>query len=578
MNKIHILPEHVVTKIAAGEVIERPVYAVKELVENSLDAEAKAITILIEEGGLKSITVIDNGEGMSHDDIQESIKHHSTSKISLEEDLSSIETLGFRGEALSSIAAVSKMTLRSKTSDAQAGIELQIRNGEIEKLSPIGMPQGTTVIVENLFYSVPGRKKFLKSIRTEFRYIIDLVTTTALVNPHIAFSLTHNKKTIFDLHQTTDVLERIEMLLGKDIFANLLPLSYDDSYIKISGFIAKPQITTVTPYKQYLYINKRKITDRMISLAIKDAYGELLRPGTYPVCILFLSLPYETVDVNVHPRKEMVRFVNNQLIRDAIHKTIAETLLANNLTFHKSYWDNPFGFHTGLQDAPSQTYGRTDSYAGRLLKEKRLPWNLHSFITAESDTFQLHNLYVFTETQDGVLLIDQHAAHERILFEEFLDRHYDEKGNPGRQSEKSYELPQPIFVELSVSESELFTEYKDIFIELGFDIEHFKGTNFLLHSVPHIYQDRNYHKLIHEILEDLHHKEQPKELDSISRRMIAYLACRAAVKAGDPLTKKQCKELIEKLEKTANNATCPHGRPTKIEIPREQIDRLFKRR
>lgn len=571
MNTIHPLSQNIISKIAAGEVIERPVYAVKELIENSLDAQATAITIQIEESGLKRITVIDDGHGMSPEDIRESFKHHRTSKITSEEDLVSIETHGFRGEALSSIAAISKMTIKSKTSHDKAGRILELRNGRVEKFSPIGMPKGTVITVENLFYSVPGRKKFLKSLRTEFRYIIDTVTNFAIAYPHISFTLIHNGKMLFDLPKTTDSMDRIYALMGNDIFSNLLPIAYTDSYITISGFITKPQITTSTPYKQHIFINKRKVADRAISLAIKDAYGNALHSGAYPVCFLFLSLPYEAVDVNVHPRKEQVRFVNNQLIFDAVNRAIAKTLAENNLTFHKNYWENsPSSGESEIQDAP--TFGNTKSYAGRLLKEKQLPWKLQTVIES-TEISQIHNLYLFTPTKHGVLLIDQHAAHERILFEQLLEQFENEA-----HEKRNYTLPEPVLFDLSFTEAELLHEYIDFLARLGFEIAHFKGNSFLLHNVPMLFHDRNHKKLIQEIMEDIQQKNTPKELDTISKRMIAYLACRAAVKAGDPLDKKQRKELVDQLQKTRNNATCPHGRPIQIEMLREQIDRLFRRK
>ncbi len=573
MTKIHILPQSIVSKIAAGEVIERPVYAVKELVENSLDAGATSITIDIEESGLKRITVIDDGEGMSPEDLRESLKHHSTSKITSEEDLLSIETLGFRGEALSSIASISKMSIKSRTPQDKSGNLLEIRNGRIEKFSPTGMPKGTVVSVENLFYSVPARKKFLKSLRTEFRHIIEMVTTVAIAYPHISVTLLHNGKTIFDLPKTNDQIERIHTLMGNDIYTNLLPVSYSDSYISISGFITKPHITTATPFKQYLFINGRKITDRAISLAIKDAYSNAIHSGAYPVCFLFLSLPSETIDVNVHPRKEHVRFMDNQLIFDGVHKAIAQTLAKHNLTFHKNYPEDSFSSDDfALHDAPRISYGNTKSYAGRLIKEKQLPWNLETIIQS-SDVIQVHNLYLLMATKHGIMLIDQHAAHERILFEQMLEQ-FEMVAN----EQLSYELPQPLLFDLSFSEAELLQEYNDFLARLGFEIEHFKGNSFLLHDVPLLFHDRDHKKLIHEILEDIQLKDQPKELDTISKRMIAYLACRSAIKAGDPLGKKQCKELVEQLEKTHNNTTCPHGRPIKVEMQREQLDRLFRRK
>jgi len=563
MRKIHQLPHHIVSKIAAGEVIERPVFAVKELVENSLDAGADSIIVQIEESGLKKITVIDNGEGMSAEDLQECFKAHTTSKLRSEDELSHIKTLGFRGEALSSIAAISKLTINSRVAKESGGISVTLKNGKIEKVIPAGMPAGTSVIVEHLFHTLPARRKFLRSERTEFRHIIDLLTGYALSYPQVHFLLTHNKKTIFDLPKSSDPSLRIEKLLGKDIFSSLLPVSYKDSYISINGFIAKPMFTTRTPNKQFLFINKRLISDKGVSLSIKSAYGALLANTVYPVCILYFSLPYEMVDVNVHPRKEHVRFTDNILLHDAIRHAISQTLTIYDLTPVSD-------FNTlSLSDA----IGSTESYAGRLLKEKRLPWELSQKLkTNYEDILQIHNLYLFVVTENGFLLIDQHAAHERILYEQLLNEFTKEK-----KKQNIFYFPKPGVFDLSFSEAELLHEYVNLFQDMGWEIEHFKNNTFLLRSLPVLFQDRDYVSLLKEMLEDLQHNNRREELDTISNKMIAYLACHAAVKAGDQLTKEQVKELIMQLEKTSNNATCPHGRPTKVWVSLEGIHKLFKR-
>lgn len=561
MRKIYQLPPQVVSQIAAGEVIERPVYAVKELVENAIDAGADTVTINIEESGLKKIMVIDNGEGMATEDLQESFKPHTTSKIAKAEELSHIKTLGFRGEALSSIAAISRLTIASRTSENPAGTCVIIKDGTLEKIAPIGMPPGTVVTVDYLFHNLPARKKFLTSPRTEFRKIIDITTGYAFSYPHIHFILIHNKKTVLDLPKSLDPLHRIEKLLGKEIFSSFIPVSYSDSYVSISGFLAKPIITTRTPNKQFLFINNRLVSDKRVSLAVKSAYGSLLPNNVYPVCLLYFSLPYEMVDVNVHPRKEYVRFVDTSLLYDAIKRAISQTLSRYDLT--------PSTNFEGL--FLSDAVGSTESYAGRLLKEKKLPWELSVKMDLTTIT-QLHNLYLLAVSNNGFILIDQHAAHERILFEQLLKEFTKEKKN-----RNIFNFPKPGIFELSLSESSLLQENLQLFQEMGWGIEHFQNTSFIVRSLPVLFQDRDYVKLLKEILEDIQIHGTSQEIDFITERMIAYLACRAAVKAGDRLTKKQAKDLAEQLEKIPNNATCPHGRPTKVSIDIEKIHRLFKR-
>lgn len=606
MRKIFPLPQQIISKIAAGEVIERPVYAVKELIENSLDAEANSIAIAIEDGGLKLISVIDNGEGMSEEDLRECFKLHTTSKISSAEQLTEIKTLGFRGEALSSIAAVSKMTIQSKTRDAVAGTKIEIVDGKIKKISPAGMPVGTGISVGNLFHTIPGRKKFLKSTRTEFRHIAALVSQYALSYPEVHFFLSHNGKKILDLPKAnssysssgataesrslagasdqvldslplartinTGVLNRIRLLFGDNFFSNILPLIYEDNYISISGFLTTPQHAASTSQKQFIFVNNRSITDKHISSAVKDAYGTLLESAAYPVFILFFSIPHFLIDVNVHPRKEQVRFADQDSVYKAVYKAISETLIKHNLLY---FSDNLQGI--GLSDGDSSTRksGYTNSYAGTLLKESRFPWDLRDSnqITANRELVQLHNLYLITQTKHGILFIDQHAAHERILYEQFFEEFTSRKRETAR-----HHLTKPQVIEFSIIEKELLEEHQDIFLKMGFAIEHFKDNTFIINAVPVLFQDRKYGSLIMEMLEDIRQEKHPKEVDKISQRMIAYLACRGAVKAGDRLTKKQAKELVEKLEQTNNNATCPHGRPTRIIVAIERIDRMFKRK
>jgi DNA mismatch repair protein MutL len=571
MKKIHQLSNHIISKIAAGEVIERPVYAVKELVDNSLDAGADVVSIHIEESGLKKITVIDNGEGMSHEDVLECFKPHTTSKISEEEALAHIQTLGFRGEALASIAAISRMTIQSKTEEETAGTRVVLKDGNVEKIEPVGMPSGTQISIDYLFHSVPGRKKFLQSKQTEFRQSIDLIAHYALAYPSVHFTLTHNKKIIFDLPKTTDALHRIEKLLGKEIYQALIPVSFHDAYITISGYIAKPPLSTKTPRKQYLFVNNRQIRDRALSFKIKAAYGTLLEQSSYPICVLSLTMPYELIDVNVHPRKEYVRFSNQMAVFSALEQALSQVLAQQHITTRSDYWKADALFEgIALGDSDSVT----NSSAGKLLKERKLPWELDRAIKPDfSSIIQLHNLYLVMPISSGFILIDQHAAHERIQYEQLLAEFTQEK-----KKANVFHFTKPGIFELNPSDNEILNEHLSLFQELGWGIEHFKGTSYLLRSLPVLFQDRNYVQIIHEMLEDLREDTQIKSIDALSKKMIAYLACRSAIKAGDKLTKKQAKELVEQLEKTPNNTTCPHGRPTKVVIDLEKIDRLFLRR
>ncbi len=567
MPKIQHLSQDVIAKIAAGEVIERPVYAVKELVENAIDAKAESIIINIEESGLKRITVIDNGEGMNEIDLQECWKPHATSKLLSIEDLTIIETLGFRGEALASIAAISKLTVQSRIKGEQAGFSVEIKDGKLVRTSSVGMPFGTQVTVENLFHATPGRKKFLKSARTEFRHIIETIMQFAFVHPDIHFLLTHDKKTIFDLPRTSESLDRINVLLGKELYASLLPIEYEDSYIQISGFVARPQMTTRNSQKQYLFVNKRTIGDKGIASAIKAAYGNLIEKQVYPISLLFLKILPEVVDINVHPRKEEVRFVNQSEIHEIIKRAVTQTLAKHDIVYRNSLWQE------SIYSEDEQFKSSTNSFTGKVLRDQSLPWSLSQPLKVNiQNTIQIHNLYILADTKQGFVLIDQHAAHERIRYEQLQNEFKKQK-----KKDNHYAFSKPKLFELSIQEQELLEEHLETFTQLGFIIEHFKGRSFLLRAVPELMKDRDPKDLISDILENLRTEGQNDSVDAVSQKIIAFLACRGAVKAGDILTKKQSLDLINQLEKTENNATCPHGRPTKILVDLSTINKMFKR-
>jgi len=561
MSKIVKLPPDVVSKIAAGEVIERPSFAVKELIENSIDASATAITITIEESGLRRIQIIDNGEGMSRKDLEIAFLPHTTSKIKNEDELIGIKTLGFRGEALSSLAAISSLTLQSRTKNDSVGTTIEIRQGKVEHIGSVGIPIGTIVTVDHLLSPVPARKKFLKSLKTEFRQISDVVLHFALAYHTIHFTHTHNKKTIFDLPIKQDERERLRFILG-DTVEHMVPVAFSDSYLTLSGFIGKPQAASKNNQKQFLFINKRAVSDKLISLAVKESFGTLLPSSATPIFVLHLTLPFEIVDVNIHPRKEQVSFINARMIFDLIKQAVLETLMHHNITYHVPSFDN------------SIRKGETTSFSGQLLKETILPWNRTDIgkITTTTSLLQIYQTYILVTTKEGLVIIDQHAAHERILFEQFLKAFENEK-----KKKTTYPLSNPLKLSLSFSEKQLIEEYPDIFENLGFSLEHFGGNTYIIRHIPVIFKGRKIEKIIKDMLSDLADERGIKTIDTTSKRMLSFLSCRAAVKAGDVLTQQQMKTILKDLEKSPNNTTCPHGRPTRIEIPLAILHRHFKR-
>ncbi len=556
MSKIHQLSDHIIAQIAAGEVIERPAYAIKELIENSIDAGADHIQIILEEAGLKKIMIIDNGQGMDIDDIRECYKHHTTSKLI--DSLIGIKSFGFRGEALSSIASISSMTIKSKQADTNLGTRIELQNGKFVSLSSVGMPQGTVITIRDLFHAVPARKKFLKSSRVEFRHILDIILQTVIAYPSIRFELLHNNKSIIDLPKTYDLYERVKYLFGTDIAKQMLPVGFTDSFITLSGYISTPHIVSTTTAKQYIFVNNRHVTDKGISQAVKAGYGRLLDATSYPLFVMFLSLPFEMVDVNVHPRKEQIALVNTEVVYSTITRAVEELLKKNNITYMPSIW----------RDARDDNM---PAYATTLLKDRVLHNEITTQIMPSSDILQIHDLYLVTPTRDGFMLFDQHAAHERILFEEYVNAFLHEK----KQS-TPFPLTRPVIVDKPLLDKTLLTEMTTTLHALQFRYESFGEDHLKITHIPLLFKDHNISYLFTEILSEIQ-QNSPRDIDLQSQKMLTYLACRSAIKAGEALTKKQAKELVEKLDQTENNQTCPHGRPTRIAVPLRDLHKLFKR-
>lgn len=564
MQTIFALPHNIIAKIAAGEVIERPSFAVKELIENAIDAKADLIQIHVEEAGLKRITIIDNGVGMTEEDLELCFLPHTTSKLREEHQLTNIQTLGFRGEALSSIAAISDMIIQSRTADAAGGTVVRLKGQHVDEIAPIGTPVGTIVTVDNLFQSVPARKKFLKSPQTEFRHITEVVMQFALAYPNIHFILTHNKKTVFDLPPKQDALKRIKVLLGTSLFEQLIPVDYEENFLTITGLIGKPQAAGKANQKQFVSVNNRLVTDRVVALAVKEAFGSLLPAASTPVFLLQITLPAETVDVNIHPRKEHIAFLNSTQIFTAIKQAVSQTLEEHNLTFHLAKFKHD----------TSARLGETTSFAGQLLKETVLPWNRTPTGVLPKDLLvtQLHQTYLLVPTEEGLQMFDQHAAHERILYEQFAKAFTTEK-----KKKQLYELSQPLTLHVSIAEAQLLEEYASLFADLGFVLEPFQGTSYILRAVPGVFRGRKSEKIVRDMIADLADESGLRTIDLSSQRMLKFLACRAAVKAGDVITPTQAKNIVKQLAATPNNATCPHGRPTKIAVTLEDLQKLFRR-
>ena len=554
MNIIKKLPPHLIAQIAAGEVIERPSYAIKELIDNAIDAKATSIGITLEKSGLKKIIITDNGTGMTKENLLLSYKIHTTSKIYDQESLKAIKSLGFRGEALASIAAVSHLTIKSRPKNQISGYQVEIRDGMLFSESIVGMPEGTIVEIENIFSTTPARKKFLKSEITEMRHIIEVIESFAIAYPYIQFKLTHNQKILFDFPATNDRYQRITNILNSQLSEALIPVEREDSYVRISGFITHPKVASQSSSKSILFVNNRKISDKLVTLAVKDGYVNVLSQNVQPISILFLEIPFELIDVNVHPRKEQIAFYNPDSVYHSIKNLIQEELAKQNITFgNASFVKDPI----------------TSLLTGTQLKKAVSSWQprANKLVIDYKTVTQFHNLYLLVQIKNGFLYIDQHAAHERILYEQFKKEFLSKRT-------KSVKLSHPISLQLSLSQELLLKEFKKEFLKIGLVIDEKEK---VIKEIPLLFKDRNLKKLLDEMFENLSEKNSISDLDQISNKIIQFLACKQAIKAGDPLTKTEAIALIKKLEKTENNITCPHGRPTKYIFALSEMHKLFKR-
>ncbi|HUD44071.1 MAG TPA: DNA mismatch repair endonuclease MutL [Patescibacteria group bacterium] len=578
MGKIHLLPPEIVAKIAAGEVIERPAYVVKELIENSLDASATRIEIHLQDSGLRKIIVHDNGSGMSKEDLLESFKLHTTSKVSQEQQLLSIASLGFRGEALASITAVSDITLQSRTANEPIGTLIALKSGKIIEESTAGMPVGTSISVHNLFKSAPGRKKFLKSKQTELRHIIEQIIYQAAAHPEIAFLVTHNGKRIMDL-AVLEQKPRLSLLFSRLIQDKFVAISFKDAYVEVQGFVTPPQLSFPITSKQHLFINCRHVADNQLARLVKQAFGTSLSGNRYPAFCIFIQLPFEFVDVNVHPRKEQVSITNKEQVMSALSQAIKSALSRQEPDFSSS----------GL--FPLSQEDITHSFAGLTLRETVNPWlvrdseqKINNF-----EPTQLHNLYIVMPNKYGFVLIDQHAAHERILYEQYMSAF-----TKRMQKSEFIFLEEEKILDLTLGEKNLLEEREHILNSIGFKFKK-KDDEYIVLAIPKMFTKRNIEELIKELLENMKNivilnsfqdpKKMPKPVrhdeifvDSQSQKMLAFLACRQAIMAGDKLSNEEMKRLIEQLAKTENNSTCPHGRPTKIQVTIEELNKVFKRK
>lgn len=566
MGRIIQLTQEIISKTSAGEIVERPASVVKELIENSIDASATSVEVYVEDAGLKSIKVIDNGSGMDKEDIEKCVLPHTTSKLHEISDISSIATFGFRGEALGVIASVSILTIRSRQDTDELGYLLRVDGGVFGESGQAGCAKGTSVEVEDLFYNVPARRKFLKSDRTEFRNILDTVIRFVLSHPEVGFKFCNDGGTVFDFPPDTGVDKRLQYLFGEAFTSNLLSLENNEDHFKLSGYVAKPLVASETKTNQFVFVNKRPVNNQLISSAVRSAFGGLIEPKSHPSFILYFTLPFDLVDVNVHPRKEEVAFYDDAAVTQFIKNSVDALLKATDLTYTSGVKNT--GLLAGLD-------GKADYYTFNVLKDSVDVWDARTVgVTTDDnkDVIQLNRLYLIASEGNNLAIYDQHAAHERILYEQFLDAF-----EKNQQLNTFIKLDKAVILDLSIQQVQILMDNLGSLISLGFEIEEFGQNSFKILSVPDYAKYQDINLFMKEILEDL---SQNKELKSVSEKAlktIAFLACRSAVKAGDYLDQEERSALISKLAETKSNYTCPHGRPVKVEVTSSDLAKMFKR-
>ncbi len=632
MPTIRQLPDSVVNKIAAGEVIERPASVVKELIENSVDAGATRIHVRLEAGGRELIRVADNGCGMSMDQLPLAVTNHATSKIATAEDLFEVATMGFRGEALASIAEVSRTTLRTRPVGTESGAELRVNGGVAEAIVPAGCPVGTTVEVGDLFYNIPVRQRFLRTAPTETGHATEAFVRIALAHPGIYFRLEHGKREVHDLPATDDWQRRIADLFGNELADSLIEVESVDESVSLAGYAANPMQSRANNRLQYLFLNGRNIRDRALQHALGEAYRGLLLTGRYPICFLRFDMPPNLADVNVHPTKLEVRFLDGGKLYSQLLSTLRSKFLSTDLRATVQ------GRGAGGEEEEAVGSGRPSplvDWAKRELTQQRLdtpetsspslrsagePLVLHRINqpfkpfpstgaaptsgaphaasvargpdgSAETGTtgtgtetrtdartaeavcaraIQLHDRYLVVETEQGMEIIDQHALHERILYEQI-------RAKVAAEGLETQTLLVPEPVDLTGDEAAAVLEHRELLARLGVAVEPFGGDTVLLSSYPAILANLAPREVLGEIVERLTSADRLPESGDLFDDLLHTVACKAAVKFGDRLTTAEIVALLEHRHLTENHHHCPHGRPTSLVFSCDDLDKQFKR-
>jgi len=636
ISRIHQLDTSVINKIAAGEVIERPASAVKELLDNSIDALSTRIEVDIMNGGADLIRVVDNGEGIHPEDLLLAVASHATSKIANADDLFSVQTMGFRGEALASISEVSRFRIRTRTADQSQGLEFEVNTGTPGKPQPCGCPLGTSIEVRQLFANTPVRRKFLKTTKTEFGHISEQFTRAALAHPRLYMVLRHNNKVVFDLPPSDNLIDRLRLFYGKKLADHLIWVESEIDGVRIWGYVSHPSQNKSTRKGQYLFLNGRWIQDRTLQHALTEAYRGLLMVGRQPISFLYLDMPASMVDVNVHPTKSEVRFRDGQHLYRQLLSTLRSQFLSMDLQSQMSLtkkgdipdpsqptvptpeqkqsqmelttWakeqlqqvsDNlpgrkidgvprtvsppsdlaaPFTAADAIPLSHFQQAAENEETAPPKSVEPAAPYipeidrpadQFAEAATADLRPIQVLNCYIVVEIKGALTIIDQHALHERIMYEYFRKRVLS-------QSVEAQKLLVPLTIEMSAKETALILDHAEMLGSFGLGIEEFGGNTLLVTSYPVMLKKANLEQLIRDIADNLDNAKQPSRRDLLDE-LITMMSCKAAIKAGQRLTQEEIFSLLEQRHLIDDAHHCPHGRPSALVLSHAELDRQFGR-
>jgi len=586
MSRIVVLDPNTVNMIAAGEVVERPASVVKEIMENSIDAGATKISVSVLDGGKKLISVTDTGCGMEPDDLAAAFESHATSKVKTGSDLRKIATLGFRGEALASIASVAQVRAVSRTKNSDSASAIEIDCGETSEIKPCSADYGTTVEVRDIFYKTPARRKFLRTTNTELSHITERFTRTALAHTQIDMTLSHQGKELYKVYSGQSMRQRIAELFSSRISENLIHTESEEKGLRIFALLGRPEIARTNTRFQYIFLNGRFIRDKFITHAVREAYRGLLEPDRFPAVFLFLQMPYEDVDVNVHPTKIEVRFYNANLVHSQILGCLREKLLGTDLDTlakmpavsseispgHAAKTTGPA--NQKIVDAMADFFRKhrpvqsqqNIEFTGR----KTAPATAKTIIEETVPAVQIHESYIIKQTEDGFVVIDQHALHERIIYEDLREKLKENKL-------ESQKLLIPESFELTSSQAGAIDKHREIIEKLGIELEPFGPKTMAVQAFPVLLSKIKPAEFMQDLLDLITDDELAGDTDRLLEELLSMAACKAAIKAGQKLTDSEIEQLLADRQRVESSSRCPHGRPTTIKFTIDELEKQFKR-